>query len=237
MRKSAPDSGSVDKITDVGLRPTVMEKRNGGIMAGLRADGRRRAFTLVELLVVIAIIGILVALLLPAIQAAREAARRAQCSNNLKQQGLATHNYHDSRRELPPARIVDHQATWLYLILPYMEDVQFGSLWDISKGDFFDQSYQVRMAVIPSYICPSQQHDTLAVLRDLSNVGGHSHPAGDEGNGFYGSIADYMASMSSSCATTRPFVFPRFWEMALSKSAMAGVQQRRHIKLTVQSSR
>lgn len=73
---------------------------------------KKNGFTLVELLVVIAIIGILIALLLPAVQAAREAARRIQCANNLKQIGLAIHNYHDLHKKFPPGILTEHQTLW-----------------------------------------------------------------------------------------------------------------------------
>lgn len=102
---------------------------------------RRQGFTIVELLVVIGIIGLLIALLLPAVQAAREAARRAQCSSHLKQIGLALHNYHDSHRCFPPffisragnpSRIadVDKGANWLVFLLPYVEQRQLYDQWD-----------------------------------------------------------------------------------------------------------
>ena len=97
----------------------------------MRGRGYIRAFTLVELLVVIAIIGILIALLLPAVQAAREAARRMQCTNNLKQIGLAVHNFHDSRKGMVPLCVANMRVTSFVLLLPYMEQQSLFDLWDV----------------------------------------------------------------------------------------------------------
>ena len=99
----------------------------------------RRGFTLVELLVVIAIIGILVALLLPAIQAAREAARRTQCGNNLKQYGVALHNYHDTYKVFPTGTSSwDNYpyVGWQYRILPFTENAALAgdASWPIRPG-------------------------------------------------------------------------------------------------------
>jgi prepilin-type N-terminal cleavage/methylation domain-containing protein len=82
----------------------------------------KRGFTLVELLVVIAIIGILIALLLPAVQSAREAGRRTQCMNNLKQMGLAVNGFQEARKMLPSNRACEHKETWLVMIMPYLEE-------------------------------------------------------------------------------------------------------------------
>ena len=107
----------------------------------MRNIHRQHAFTLIELLVVIAIIGMLTALLLPAVQSAREAARRTQCANNLKQHGIAFHNFHDAKKAFPPGWD-EFGAGWSYFILPYMEQpalhasiVHFGhSGWGIAGG-------------------------------------------------------------------------------------------------------
>jgi prepilin-type N-terminal cleavage/methylation domain-containing protein len=136
---------------------------------------RRRAFTLVELLVVIAIIGILVALLLPAVQAAREAARRMQCGNNLKQIGLALQNYHDVYKSFPPARVRNDNAytptgqswnstniAWLGRMLAQMEQQPLYDQVDWSQHYWWHSSQRpntnwdvVTPTVVPAYRCPS----------------------------------------------------------------------------------
>lgn len=163
----------------------------------------REAFTLVELLVVIAIIGVLIALLLPAVQSAREAARRTQCVNNMKQIGLAVHNYHDVNKHLPPMRIDDHQATWSALILPFMEEGTAADLWDDDLGCFYDQSYAARTAVIPGYYCPSMGHTTV-IIEETPHDGQHGHPERGDGNGYAGSISDYRSVSGSTCVIPVP---------------------------------
>jgi prepilin-type N-terminal cleavage/methylation domain-containing protein len=123
---------------------------------------RIKAFTLVELLVVIAIIGILVGLLLPAVQAAREAARRMQCSNNLKQLGLATHNYESTFRTFPPAGIDSNEMSWAVMILPFMEQNNLYNRFDFAQGNWAARNRItiVRGVAVPMYQCPSAPADT-----------------------------------------------------------------------------
>jgi prepilin-type N-terminal cleavage/methylation domain-containing protein/prepilin-type processing-associated H-X9-DG protein len=139
----------------------------GELLGGHVMQRRGRAFTLVELLVVIAIIGILVALLLPAIQAAREASRRSQCSNNLKQIGIALHNYELSHKLLPPgarySSVMSRGSIWLFL-LPYLEETAMAGTINLNSTDLDkDVSTGAKIGTqnVPTFICPSDNHEGL----------------------------------------------------------------------------
>ncbi len=171
--------------------------------------GSRAGFTLIELLVVIAIIGILIALLLPAVQAAREAARRMQCTNNLRQIGLSLHNYHDTHRSFPPGCIVGsataaldlnnpwgaaqassttpqnnrHGTSWMLLVLPFMEQATLHRQWK------FDTNVTGNAAIaqlnVAGFYCPSRRSEVTDQQRLINPnwTGGGNDYGGCAGSG------------------------------------------------------
>ena len=142
---------------------------------------RPHGFTLVELLVVITIIGILIALLLPAVQAAREAARRMQCCNNLKQLGLAVLNYENTYKVLPAGGYHllsdgSRKGSILVYLLPFIEQQAVYDAFDFKVKDIGGEKYpnstvEIRTTVIPAYVCPSDDHPATYEL-STDDVGG-----------------------------------------------------------------
>ena len=171
----------------------------------------RRGFTLVELLVVIAIIGILIALFLPAVQAARESARRTQCTNHLKQIALAFHNYDDTNKTYPFGGIGIQQPRtyvppltgaiaigreqawgWAYQILPFLE---LQNLWENTD------EVAIRGTMVPGYFCPSRSRERIFHIPNRPGV----HPAAESAQIDYKSSHGYASTSTLGPTAANPF--------------------------------
>jgi prepilin-type N-terminal cleavage/methylation domain-containing protein len=166
----------------------------------------RRGFTLVELLVVIAIIGILVALLLPAIQAAREAARRAQCFNNMRQCGLAMQMYHDAYKRLPTDITGNEkgQSTPYLQILPFMEGSTIKDAYNFKNNPQDDDNVTLLAVYQPVYHCPSSESYTMDVAGSGEKAGDRKGSYGlNFGYGTYGQLQDGPTTTTRTAALLR----------------------------------
>ena len=174
---------------------------------------RWAGFTLIELLVVIAIIAVLIALLLPAVQQAREAARRTQCKNNLKQLGLALHNYHDTYKKFPLNRMGNRNSIpanfgslgWMAMILPYIDQAPLYNTIDPTDQTATNGKEAIisgsatnvaaRRKIITAFLCPSNPQEAL--------VTNQSGGGDDWGSGLDGGRTDYVGNMGWMTAAHR----------------------------------
>ena len=163
----------------------------------------RQGFTLIELLVVIAIIAILVALLLPAVQQAREAARRSQCKNNMKQLGLALHNYHDTHSKFPPLEVVPashltcpstachwggRAGNWLTLIMPFIDlETEYNSI-DFSVGYSAGGNHDSFLRPYSQFLCPSNPVGSGTRLQGNAHIVHYYAMSGSIYNGISGNL-------------------------------------------------
>lgn len=181
----------------------------------------KRGFTLIELLVVIAIIAILVSLLMPAVQQAREAARRTQCKNNLKQIGLALHNYHDVMNVFPPGNITmgpccgtPSLINWAISILPYIDQANLQNIYDFNKPNEDPANQKALQQVIPVYNCPS----------DI-NAGKKMVPASGPHNNQRWAMSSYRG-MGGIAWTTSGYAYRRQWDSSDILNGNATPQKR-----------
>jgi prepilin-type N-terminal cleavage/methylation domain-containing protein/prepilin-type processing-associated H-X9-DG protein len=204
--------------------------RSGGIaiMSHRRPNSARSAFTLVELLVVIAIIGVLVALLLPAVQAAREAARRSQCVSQEKQIALACLNYESAQGALPPGSTNTYIPSgsgfaWSVLILPYIEQsgisqesvARFKTIGDAYSED--EQMAKLNNLELPTYLCPSDSD--LRLQREKFGISALAQSR--KGMSYAGVSGSYF-SRTGECPTTRDGAHDCVWAASGNKNDIFG---------------
>lgn len=152
-----------------------------------------RGFTLIELLVVIAIIAVLIALLLPAVQQARESARRTQCKNNMKQMGLAMHNYESTHRAFPPARInigsplPVYQGSWTTMCLPYFDQAPLYNTYNFNLTWTHPANLPATSTKLAMFVCPSAPTNRTPPPSSVL-LGGYPWPAVGYGYCDYGSM-------------------------------------------------
>jgi prepilin-type N-terminal cleavage/methylation domain-containing protein/prepilin-type processing-associated H-X9-DG protein len=199
-------------------------------MSKHRGRAHTAGFSLVELLVVITIVGVLIALLLPAVQSAREAARRVSCLNNLHQIAVGLQGYHAATGSFPPGGIEPafqvsggRQFAWSAFLLPHIEQESLWAAIDFSKPSYAAANAQAAAAVIPTYLCPSRPRTSPLVkgcgATDYGGLYGEaigSHPSGgswvaENGVMIYNrafKIADVRDGTSNTLAVAENSLFP-----------------------------
>jgi prepilin-type N-terminal cleavage/methylation domain-containing protein len=185
------DKMSADLFVSNGSRKRTMIGR------GVRRS--RHGFSLVELLVVISIVALLMGLILPAVQKVREAANRISCANNLKQIGLAMHNYHATFDMLPSfSKDGENATTWCVLLLPFLEQGNLYQHWDLSKS-YYNQSDTARLSRVPGYYCATRRSPGTDPVASLSGDQKFNQDDANPtlGPNVPGALGDYAANLGS----------------------------------------